>query len=424
MKSKKLLNKTLYYYLIFGSLMILMAIPSYYYFYNRYYIHEIDEYLFGQKEIIVRKSLKTLKPEDISTWNKFNDKGTIFPDTGQVAPTIFITRRFNDEPEEENEPYRVLYSKVKIGNEDHILMVRQSIYEAKKIIKSATMLQLFLFIGLMIGFVIITQIIFRKFWNPFYKTLSDIEQFNIRNNEVPSFLETDIQEFEQLNNATKKLINNNLQAYKTQKEFTENASHEMQTPLAVFQSKLDILLQHKDLTKEQLSIMQSLYDATSRLSRMNKNLLLLAKIDNLQFLDTQALNMAETIRDSISFFLEQAEMDNIEIEVSLKEEDQLVEANRTLLESLINNLTINAIRHNIPNGMITILTDKNRLIIENTGIDKELNKDMLFRRFGRMNEKGKGSGLGLAIVKQICVLYNWDIDYTYQNGKHQFSVAF
>ena len=423
MKHKKLLNKTLYNYLIFGGLMVLITIPGYYYLYNKYYIHEIDEYLLGQKEVIVRESLKTLKPGDIPLWNKFNSKEVILPDTGQVAGNVFTIRNFNDEPEEENEPYRVLYSKIKIGNENYILMVRISIYEAKKMIISGTMLQLLIFIGLMLGFVIITQIIYRKLWKPFYCTLSDIEQFNIRNNEVPVFPETDIREFDQLNNAAKKLIDNNLQAYKTQKEFTENASHEMQTPLAVFQSKLDILLQQQDLTEEQLSIMQSLYDATARLVRMNKNLLLLAKIDNLQFLDTQYMDITESIKDSLSFFSEQAEINNIKIEISTLENIR-VQANKTLFESLINNLITNAIKHNVPGGTISISIDTNCLSITNTGIDKELNTDILFRRFGRMNEKVKGSGLGLAIVRQICLLYHWDISYGYQSGMHRFTLVF
>jgi signal transduction histidine kinase len=254
--------------------------------------------------------------------------------------------------------------------------------------------------------------------------LSDIEAFNIRNSKIPSFPANDIREFSQLDKAVETLIANSVQAYRIQKEFTENASHEMQTPLAVFQSKLDIMLQQQDLSESQMQIMQSLYEATSRLTRMNKNLLLLAKIDNLQFLDTQDLNVAEILGNALSFLMEQSEANHIRTAINISNKGLTVQANKTLLESLINNLITNAIKHNISDGNLSIELEQNRLIVSNTGAEKSLNQEMLFRRFGRRNEKVKGNGLGLAIVKQICIQYGWDITYDYENGIHRFSVVF
>ena len=422
MKQKKLLNKTLSYYLIFGGLMILIVMPSYYFFYNKYYVHEIDEYLLSQKENIYKKSLKTLSLEDIPDWNKYNDNEEIITDNGQTEENIYTTAYIYDTHEGEEEAYRVLNSKIQIEGMNHILIIRLSMFEAKKIIWSGTILQLVFFFLLLLGFASITRFIYKKLWKPFYRTLSDIEQFNIRSNEIPVFPKTDTQEFTQLNKVVEILINNSVQAYKTQKEFTENASHEMQTPLAIFQSKLDILLQQQDLTQEQLSIMQSLYDAASRLTRMNKNLLLLAKIDNLQFLETQQLNVSAILNEPLVILAEQAEANKIQIETNIEDTDLTVQANKTLLESLINNLIINAVRHNIPNGKISISLQSYLLTITNTGTDKPLDETIIFHRFGCMNEGTKGSGLGLAIVRQICSLYGWKISYTYQNGRHQFVI--
>ncbi|MDR0863501.1 MAG: HAMP domain-containing histidine kinase [Candidatus Symbiothrix sp.] len=358
MKTRKLLNKTLLYYVGFCILYLLLTIPLFYYASNRFYEHELNEYLTERQE-------KT---------------------DGIDIPKIT--------------------------------------HEAQEIIVAATWLQMLFFIGLMLGFVLITQLVMKRLWTPFYQTLNLIEQFNIRKNELPPFPETTIREFSQLNKALEKLVSNNLQAYKTQKEFTENASHEMQTPLAVFQSKLDILLQQPNLSEEQLFIIQSLYDVTSRLVRMNKNLLLLAKMDNLQFLDTEALNVPQIISESLSFLSEQAEAHSIHIEMDIAAEQHLVQANKILLESLINNLIANAIKHNIPNGAITISFQDSKLTIKNTGVTKALDKTVLFRRFVRMNERTKGSGLGLAIVQQICGLYQWQIAYWYEDEMHQFTVKF
>jgi signal transduction histidine kinase len=422
MKKRKLLNQTLHYYLAFGCLIVLIVVPSYYFLYNKYYIHEIDEFLLYQKEKIYSKSLKTLKITEISVWNQYNDNEKIIPDNGQENNNVYTTAKFPDEREVAHEDFRILYSKIKIEDKDYVLMIRLSTFEAKKIILSGTIIQFMFFFFLLLGFVFITHRIYKKLWKPFYQTLSDIERFNIRNSDVPAFTPTGTQEFHQLNKAVESMIFNNLQAYKIQKEFTENASHEMQTPLAVFRSRLDILLQ-QDLSEEQLQILQSLYEAVSRLTRINKNLLLLAKIDNLQFEDTQSLDIDGILNESLPFLQEQAEVNHIEIQTDISG-NCVVQANKTLLESLVNNLLVNAIKHNFPCGKIHISLNRNQLSVSNTSNAASLDKNLLFRRFSRMNEKVKGNGLGLAIAKQICSLYGWKINYSYENKKHCFIVTF
>jgi signal transduction histidine kinase len=423
-KKRKLLNKTLSYYLAFGGLLLLIALPSYYFYYQKYYVHEIDEYLLGQKDEITKNRLNTLRLEEIPLWNKFNSNKKILPDDGETETSRFITSECYDEHEKKNVLCRILYSKIQVEGKEYVLSIFLNIYEAKKIIQFGTAFQLIFFFTLLLGFVVITHLLYKKLWKPFYQTLSDIETFNIRNSEIPSFPVNDIREFSQLNQAVETLIANSVQAYKIQKEFTENASHEMQTPLAVFQSKLDIMLQQQDLSENQIQIMQLLYEATSRLTRINKNLLLLAKIDNLQFFDTQELNVAEILDNTLSFLMEQSEANRITTAINISNKNLMLQANKTLSESLINNLITNAIKHNIPDGNLSIELEQNMLIVSNTGTEKSLDQEMLFRRFGRMNEKVKGSGLGLAIVKQICIQYGWDITYDYENDTHRFTIVF
>jgi signal transduction histidine kinase len=423
-KTNRLLNKMLKYYLAFGFVLLLLTVPLFYILHEKYYAHEIEEYLVEQKDNTFAKSLRSLKTEDISVWNRYNDDKAILPDSNQLNETIFAIENLYSEREKKEEPHHVLYSKIQIEDKPYILMIRLSVYEAQKIIKTTSIFQFFLFIGLMIGFMLVTRLIYKRLWNPFFQTISQIEQFNIKSSEAPLFSETNIKEFIQLNKALEKLAENNRNAYKIQKEFTENASHEMQTPLAVFQSRLDMLIQQPDLTEGQLSIIQSLYDTTSRLSRMNKNLLLLAKMDNLQFAEIQTINVTGVINESLSLLTEQAGSKNIHIESSISPDFIQIQANKTLLESLVNNLITNAIRHNIVNGRIIIAFEGKRLSVANTGVNYPLDEKMLFRRFGRMSEKTKGSGLGLAIVQQICLLNNWQIKYSFNYGMHRFAVTF
>ena len=424
MKQQKLLNKTLRYYLFFGLLMALCIVQAFYGVMKKYHIHEIDEYLLLQHDNIAKKSLQTLKISEIPAWNEYNLDQSILPDTGQTITNTFITAYFYSEHEKGNEPFRMLRSPVEIEGGKYILTIRINIYEARKILLSSSVLQLLLFVCLMAVMTLVSGLIHNKLWKPFYKTISLTEQFNIQQNQIPSFQSGGTQEFEQLNRALSTLIANNLQAYKIQKEFTENASHETQTPLAVLRSQLDNLLQQSGLTAEQLQIIQTLYESSSRLTRINKNLLLLAKLDNLQFTDTQTLNVAELLQESISFFSTQAEAQNISLEKQLTDRSFTLNTNKLLLESLVNNLLSNAIRHNEAGGKINVTLESGQLDICNTGTGKPLDNALLFRRFGRENATSQGSGLGLSIVQQICTQNGWKINYNFEDGMHRFNVVF
>jgi len=134
-----------------------------------------------------------------------------------------------------------------------------------------------------VAIVLMMRFISGRLWQPFDKTLEVIEHFKLENGVCPQLAESDTKEFARLNTALQRLMTNSLNSYRLQKEFTENASHELQTPLAVFQSKLDLLLQQPELTERQADIIQDLYQMNNRLSRLNRNLLLLAKMENNQF---------------------------------------------------------------------------------------------------------------------------------------------
>ena len=424
MKQRKLLNQTLLNYLFWGLFMALGIVPAFYVVMKKHHIYEVDEYLLLQREKMIQQSLKTLKISEIPAWNRFNLDQTILPDRAQTDKNSFSTEYFYSEHEKGDEPFRILRSPVEIEGAKYILTIRISIYEARKILLSSSLLQLLLFICLLGVMTLLSGFIHKKLWKPFYSTILLTEQFNIQHNKAPSFPSSGTLEFEQLNWALTTLIENNLQAYKIQKEFTENASHEIQTPLAVLRSKLDLILQQSSLTNEQLFIIQSLYESTSRLTRINKNLLLLAKLDNQQFTDTQTLNVAELIQESLSFFSTQAEAANITLEKQLTDNHFTLKTNKILLESLINNLLTNAIRHNGSGGKIIVTFEAGQLDIYNTATGKPLDNTLIYRRFGRPNTTSQGSGLGLSIVQQICAQYNWLINYSFESGMHRFKVVF
>lgn len=274
---------------------------------------------------------------------------------------------------------------------------------------------------LAVAVVLTVRFISRRLWKPFDETLLRIEHFRLEDGRLPDLPESDVTEFVRLNHTLTALMYNSLTSYRTQKEFTENASHELQTPLAVFQSKLDLLLQQPDLTRQQADLMQGLYETSNRLSRLNRNLLLLAKIDNHQYEQMENIGLSDFLDRLLSS--QECLMGNIVLHKDFQT-SLTIRANRTLLESLVNNLVVNAVRHNRPNGEISLVLTGRQLTVSNISDELALNGRQVFNRFYRSSEKAKGSGLGLAIVKAVCEYHGWTVCYRYKEGMHCFTIEF
>lgn len=275
---------------------------------------------------------------------------------------------------------------------------------------------------LALAMVLTLRFISWRLWKPFDKTLRWMETFRLEDGCVTVFSESHVAEFDRLNRALLLLIHNSLVSYRMQKEFTENAWHELQTPLAVFQSKLDLLLQLPGLTARQAELVRGLYENANRLARLNRNLLLLAKIDNRQYQTMEEVDLPELVGDLLPSL--ESLSGSVSIYKDFQVSDLKLRANRTLLESLVNNLVVNAVRHNRPDGMVMVHIIGRQLEVVNTSDEPALNKNLIFRRFYRSSEATKGSGLGLAIVKAVCDYHGWKVSYCYEYGFHSFIVDF
>jgi signal transduction histidine kinase len=211
--------------------------------------------------------------------------------------------------------------------------------------------------------------------------------------------------------------------YQSQKEFTDNASHEMQTPLAVLQTKLELLMQTQPLTAEQASLISTLADTNSRLAKLNNSLLLLTKIENNQYGDSENINVTEVCNKILSQVSYQAELKDLKITSSFQKPIYVL-ANKTLVEILISNLLTNAIRYNYRGGSLTITADDDSITIQNTSTASMLDATKIFERFHKEKSDPQSIGLGLAIVKRICALYQFTIQYGYEHQLHTFRIQF
>ena len=204
--------------------------------------------------------------------------------------------------------------------------------------------------------------------------------------------------------------------------FIGNASHEMQTPLAICNSRLEMLLEDPSLTERQMEEIVKTRQTLEQLSRMNRSLLLLTKIDNGQFADVADVNFTESIQRLLPDYEMVYASKNIRLQTELQG-DFIVRMDESLAQTLLSNLLKNAFVHNHEGGEITIKATTDSLLFENTGAPESLNRDYIFERFYHSSDNRQSLGLGLAVVKAICQRYGLRIDYAFNNGKHAFTIV-
>ncbi len=283
---------------------------------------------------------------------------------------------------------------------------------------------LFIFIAIALSLLFTMRFATKKLWQPFDDTLKKVEQFNVASKEIPIFVDTNITEFTRLNHSLEQLMIKDQQSYRIQKEFTENASHELQTPITIIRSKLDLLMQEK-LTEKQMCLVFELYELTTRVGHLNRNLLLLAKIENAQYSTLEQVDIDSLISESLPIYETLQSNTTLKMEDQRKDHSKKLLANPVLLDCLLKNLIVNALRHSKPNGSIKIILEDHLLTVSNESDNgQELDDKTLFCRFHAGKTQAEGNGLGLAIVKAICDFHHWSIEYKFINGCHLFIVNF
>ena len=321
------------------------------------------------------------------------------------------------------EPHRKLRTIRKINEKTYKIEIFDVIVESEDIFTGVFQSQTRLFIILGIVLVVSSFLVSTWLFRPFNITLQAIKNFNINDASTPDLGRTNTKEFKELNGILSNMIKKSQIDYKNLKEFSENASHEMQTPLAVVKGKIELLLQSKNLDEEHLQLINSSYEAIDHLSKMSRSLSLLTKIENQEFTDFQKINLTEKIRTSIFDFQELLELKEITINQEL-EEDVTVNSDPVLIQMLIINLFQNAIRHNIAKGIISVHLTKKRLKVSNTGEPLKGSSEGLFKRFKKDNQSADTIGLGLSIIKEICDVSNFNIHYAFENDHHILKVIF
>lgn len=422
----KLLDKPFKAFTIYALIILLISIPIYFLVVDWIWVTEIDD----NHEIIMERIENRFEEVHVSaddleiilnTWNTLQPNSTIkaLADNPSRTDSIYEVSKFN-EYESEWDRFRGLQTVILINNKPYQLNIETNVEEAYETIFAIGLVTVLLYGLLVFGFIHLNRKISKNIWKPFNDTLGKLKSFDLSSDKEIPFGKSDIEEFEILNQTISNLISENVNVYNQQKAFVANASHELQTPIALLKSKLEILFQDENLGIQQSELVNSIQIPLARLTRVNKNLLLLARIDNSQFSDVSILDFDKKIEKSEELLHDYMDEKKITLE-KIKSGSCTFQSSVFLAETLVNNLLSNAIRHTPDQGKIRIEWNETGFSFANTG-SEALNRDQLFKRFSISTTQTTNSGLGLAIVKEVCKKNGWEINYKFLNQYHIFSV--
>ena len=387
---------------------------------------EVDDSLEDYSELIIMRSLagKDLPSNDNGSNNQYFLREV---DAAYALSKESICYRdsmvYIDE-KNESEPARILTTLFKDKDERfYELSVYTPSIEKRDLKESIFYLLIGLFVILLVIILLINIWVFHRSMKPFYQLLEWLEHYRLGKNNEKLCIETHTTEFRKLNEAVSRYVAHSEEVFEKQKQFIGNASHELQTPLAICQNRLEMLLEDETLGEQQMSEIMKTYQTLEYLSKLNKSLLLLSKIDNHQFSEEKEVCLNEVLHRYMDDYQEVYAYRDITLTV--EEEGELYwRMNETLAVVLITNLLKNAFVHNINKGSIRIVISSSGIRFGNTASGSALDASRVFDRFYQGSKKKEGStGLGLAIVDAVCRHSSLKIRYRFEEDMHWFEVC-
>lgn len=385
---------------------------------------EVDDTLEDYSEGLI---IRALSGEDMPTAsNGSNNQYYLYEVSESYAAShpqityrdemVFITEK------SETEPARVLITIFRTEDERYMeLVVYTPTIEKLDLLRAILGWIIFLYVLLLLIILSINIWVFRKNMKPLYVLLKWLDTSQLGKKNEPLENTTKITEFRKLNAATMAFAERGEKLFEQQKTFIGNASHEMQTPLAICRNRLEMLMEDETLTEHQLNELIKTHQTLENLTRMNRSLLLLCKIENGQFADTRSVCLNDILAHYLDDYKEVYAYRNITVTVTT-DSSFCVEMNDSLVSVLVTNLLKNSFVHNIDGGFIYIKITANTFEISNIG-EKPLDRERIFERFYQGQKKEGSTGLGLALVDSICKANHLKIDYTYVENRHIFTIS-
>jgi signal transduction histidine kinase len=420
----KLLNYTLAYLSV--ALLAVIGVWAVIFYINMLdeIYDSIDDGLDNSKELIIKKvqedSTVIHKTEFLESNYAIHP---ISPDIAILLRDVYLDSTLYMINEQDYEPVRILKTAFRAPNDKYYeLMVVSSMVEEDDLIEDLFYALLWLYIFLLASVLIINNVLLKRIWKPFYEILDKLRNFKLGTREELPVVKTRVSEFNILHDTVSSLLQRNIQIFNSQKQFIENASHELQTPLAISINKLELLAEKKPMTDEQLEDVSAVIQSLERLTRLNKTLLMLSRIENRQYPEQREVNFNTLAQRLVQGYADLSEFKSVNL--SLNEESTVqYTMNAELAESLLSNLVKNAIVHNYTGGDVRITIAGDTISVSNTGNAAALDATRIFDRFYKNSMTPTSTGLGLAIVKSVADYAGLPLSYQY-DGRHCFTIRF
>lgn len=418
----KLLNHTLLYLSV--SLLGVLGIWAvvFYFFMLQEVKDTIDDGLTNYKMFIVHRAQGDTAMLSSDAFSDKNYSIKEIPETQaiQVLDTYKDTLIYQERLEQ-HKPVRLLTTAFVANEKYYELKIISAVINKADLIRKLFLALIALYGVMLASILLVNNLVLKKIWKPFHYLLDQLKNFRLGNTPLFKSANTSVKEFRELNDSLQALLQRNSDTYLSQKQFNENASHELQTPLAISINKLELLAERGELTNDDAETVGEVIHALESLKRLNKALLLLSKIENQQFIEEQTVTFNEVFQKLIRDFSDMVRFRKVKVE--LREEGHFERVmNSDLAEILVMNLLKNAIVHNTAGGVVVVTITGSWFSIENSGIPEPLDNGKMFDRFYKRSGQSSSTGLGLAIVKAITALYDLTANYEFDNGKHKFII--
>lgn len=414
----KLITITTFTYLI---ITLLVFVIGGFFFYNelkKILDEEATEQLYFKKNQLISATNKSgALPTPLSFDGLIAVKNVSVPAKERTKDTLLYI-----EQEEELLPYRFLFFNLKLKGGNYETILCKPTFETDDLIETIINSFIILAIVLVVILLIANFLVSRKILAPFFHSLDLLKNYQIEQHQSLSFKKTGTQEFDQLNDAIYKMTSKISSDFNNLKAFAENASHELQTPLAIIKTKTELLLQTENLSEELAKPLMEINQTASRSAKLNQTLLLLSKIENNQFSNSEVISFSEIVKKKIELYADLAAIKNIQLKTHIQPAE--LPMHPLLADIVVSNLLSNALKHSPAQGKMFIELSASQFRVSNAGSVLRSTPDQLFIRFHKENSEGDSTGLGLALVKQISILSKHSITYNYINGMHVFTYTF
>jgi signal transduction histidine kinase len=399
----KLLAQTNRYYALLVTVLFALGGVVLYFSLQWALRNEVDEQLLAQQEALTspRASAHSGPPRADSLLISRT------PRPGGLHESVFY-----DEDEQTMVPYRELSFPVVRGGIRYWVTLRKSQFETEDLLLVVLSVMLAVLAGLLLSLVVLNRWLARRLWTPFQRTLAALRAYGLHRHDTLALPATSIDEFSELNQALTQMSTRLAAEYQRLKDFTENAAHETQTPLAIMQAQLEQLAQDESLRPGSAVLVGELYGTSRRLSRLHQALTLLSSIENEQFARARPVRLDQVVADKAEQLQERAVARGLTLSVIVTGVPALT-MHPGLADSLVSNLLQNAVKHSLPGGAIHVMLGANALIVANSGPTVEGDPARFFERFRKLNAASESPGLGLSIVQQICRYYGFALRYEF-----------